>query len=217
MADPIELPAGIMFLTSEMRMFAVEDAARMEGRHLESVQSGFPYWKASFASQRLALSQLGRASTWLENAKRAGGLFLAHEIVRPRPYMENLGIPLSGFKALGGAFDGTATLSLINNSRQVVVEGLPAGFQLVESDYIEFRMSNSVRSLHTISADATANASGLVVVNLTYGLDVQHFNISAVVEFEKPSCVMRVVGQPYLPKADGERRLAFEAEEAPQQ
>lgn len=217
MADPIQLPSGILFLTSEMRTTAVKNTARMEGRHLESVQSGFPYWMASFASARLDLSQLGRASTWLMKAKSAGTLFLAHEIVRPRPYMENMGVPLSGTKALGGVFDGTANLVAITNSREVIIDELPAGFQLVEGDYVEFTMSNSVRSLHVIDEDVTADGSGQAILKFFDGLDEDHFTIAADVQFETPSCVMQVIGDPYLSKADGERRLVFQAQEAPQQ
>lgn len=205
MADPIFLPSGIGFENLEFSATEPRDIARMEGRRVESVAFGTPFWTANFSTVFLEEEDVATMDAWLIQTASAGVSFLAHDIFRPRPIKENTGVPLGS-----GA---TANLATITNSRQVAVNALPAGFQLTAGDYMTFRMSNRIRSLHMITASATANGSGSVVLKFKNDLDTQHFTTSAVVDFEKPSCVMQVIGNPRVPKGWGARRVSFQAQE----
>ncbi|PCI03435.1 MAG: hypothetical protein COB78_10785 [Hyphomicrobiales bacterium] len=213
MADPVNLPAGIGYENFDMGIIALKETSRMEGRRVESVAFGSSYWTASYGTPFLQEDQLANMDAWLLAAASAGTTFLAHDLYRPRPRLENNGSPLSGAKALGGVFDGTADLTIITNSREVIIEGLPDGFQLSIGDYLEFTMSPLIRSLHEIIEPVTANSSGQAIVKFRHGLDTQHFTIAADVQFEKSSCVMQVLGNPRVPKGWGARRASFEASE----
>ncbi|MBL4767628.1 MAG: hypothetical protein JKY94_07930 [Rhodobacteraceae bacterium] len=212
MADPINLPDGIRFAASEIYPVNLKSVSKMEGRHSEVVEFGQPYWVAKYTTSPLRRAQVPILDAWLMRATKAETTFLAYDPTRCRPIKYPNG-PLSGTKAIGGAFDGTANLALINNSREVVIDGLPDGFQLSEGDYVSFRMSNLIRSLHMIDEDAISNSSGVVTLNLISGLDVQHFTVGAVVDFEKPSCVMRVLGNPRVSRTWKGQPASFQAEE----
>lgn len=213
MADPITLPAGIDYENFDIGAITMKETSRMEGRRVETVEFGSAYWTANYGTPFLSEDQIADMDAWLLTAAGAGTTFLAHDLYRPRPRLENTGSPLSGTKALGGPFDGTADLTIITNSREVIIEGLPNGFQLSVGDYLEFTMSNLIRSLHEITEAVTANSSGQAIVKFKHGLNTEHFTVAADVQFEKPSCVMQVLGNPRVPKGWSGRRVAFEASE----
>jgi hypothetical protein len=135
-------------------------------------------------------------------------------VFRQRPIAHDDGSPLSGTRAGGGAFDGTATLQSITDSRTVVVSGLPASFQFRAGDYVEFAGSASVVSLHRIQEDAQADALGVVTLSIKYSLDLQHFTTASVVNFEKASCLMQIDPGSYSgPKSWADRKPSFSATE----
>ncbi|WP_435371429.1 hypothetical protein [Mesorhizobium liriopis] len=213
MADPISLPAVGWTDRSfdPMRPFAAD---RMEGRRTETQYVGTPWWTMSLTSEPLYERGRGIMDAFSMSAGDGGECFLAHDVWRPRPIRMDQGVPLSGTKAGGGAFDGTATLQSITNTRTIVVSGLPAGFLLSAGDYVELRMSALKRSLHRILADATASGSGVVTLSIRYGLDTQHFTTAAVVNFEKASCVMQMDQGSYkAPSNKSNRQASFSASE----
>jgi hypothetical protein len=138
------------------------------------------------------------------------GQFIATDpgICRPAAYP---GGPLSGTKAVGGAFDGSAALNSLSDRLAPVIQGLPANFQFTEGDLIEFRESTLVRSLHTIAADVAANASGVATVGLHWPVPAD-ITTSAVVHLEQPSCIMKVT-QKNQPRGARSTSFSFEAVE----
>lgn len=213
MATILELPdiegwAEIAF--DPVRPRAVD---RMEGRRTEGQAIGTAYWTARYVSPYLFRVEYGRLDAFMMRAGDDGEVFRAHDAFRPRPIRQDTGVPLSGVRAGSGAFDGTATLSVITNSRAVTVTGLPAGFLLSQGDYVEFRQSGQ-SSLHRVMADATASAGGSVALSIKYGLDLQNFTTAAVVRFEKPSCLMQIdPGSWQGPKSRRNRTVSFQATE----
>lgn len=167
------------------------NVSRMEGRRTEAESFGTPYWTGKFTASLLGFDQFGKWDAFLMQAGDDGEIFRGYDVFRPRPILENKGVPLTGARAAGGAFDGTATLDAIVSSRLVDVTGLPAGFRLSAGDYVEFRQ-NGQSSLHRLQAATTASAGGAVTLSFKYGLDTQHFTTAAMVRFEKPSCLMQI-------------------------
>lgn len=191
MATPINLPA-VKWLECNFDPQRPRATDRMEGRRTEGQTVGTPWWAATYKTGWLQEAEMGALDAFMMQAGDDGETFLGYDIFRPRPILMDAKVPLSGTKAGGGTFNGTATLNSITNSRTVVVGGLPAGFKLSAGDYIEFRMSALLRSLHRIMAAATANSSGVVTLSIKYGLDTQHFTTAAVVNFEKAACIMQI-------------------------
>lgn len=186
---------------------------RMEGRRTEGVRIGQPYWRAFFKPGRLKFLDFGKMDAFMMVAGDGGEAFRAHDAFRPRPMRHDTGKPLSGIRAGGGAFDGTATLAAIINPLTISVSGLPAAFWLSEGDYVELRKGNA-SSLHRIQGDAIATAGGLVTLSIRYALDLQNFDLTSQVRFEKPSCLMQIDPGSYDgEKSKSSRRPSFTAEE----
>jgi len=213
MADPIALPA-VGWKECTFDPVQPRSINRMEGRRTESQIFGTPYWRASYQATWLDKAKFGLIDAFMMQAGDDGETFLGYDVFRPRPTAMDTGNPLSGTKAGGGAFNGSAVLQTITNSRTVIISGLPAGFILSPGDYIEFRMSALARSLHRIIAPAVANSSGVVTLSIRHGLDTQNFTTASVVNFEKPSCTMQIDPDSYSgAKSWSNREPSFTATE----
>lgn len=213
MADPITLP-NIPWSQVDFTPISPVSVSRMEGRRTEEMSFATPYWVASYATGTLLPAQSGLFDAFMMKADARGSHFLAYDVWRPRPIAMNKGLPLSGTKAVGGAFNGVATLQAITNSRTIVVSGLPAGFILSPGDYVEIRQTALKRSLHRVAEPATSNGSGVVTVSILYDLDTQNFSTSAAVNFERPSCVMMLdPGSVQASKSLSSRDTSFSATE----
>ncbi len=164
---------------------------RMDGRRSEELVLPTTWWQARYQVDWADRRDFGRLDAFMMLAA-GGAVFRAWDPERPRPMAHDNGKPLTGTRAGGGAFTGTATLAAITSPIAVTVSGLPAGFQLRQGDYVEFRMSATIVSLHRIVADATANGSGIVALAIRFPLDTQTFTTAATVNFEKPSCLMKL-------------------------
>nr|WP_246671794.1 hypothetical protein [Mesorhizobium sp. B2-2-3] len=186
----------------------------MEGRRTEGQSIGTPWWTAQYTGVWRNKAEFGLLDAFMMQAGDDGETFLGYDVFRPRPILMDTGAPLSGTKAGGGAFNGTAVLNSITNSRTVVIGGLPAGFQFSPGDYVEFRMTALTRSLHRIMAPATTNGAGVVTLSIKYGLDLDNFTTSAVVNFEKAACVMQIDPGSYSgAKSWSSRQPSFSATE----
>jgi len=213
MANPILLPT-IPWAQVSLRPISPADVSMMEGRRTEMVASMTPYWVASYSTGSLLPVHSGLFDAFAMKADARGGTFLAYDPWRPRPIAMNTGSPLSGTKAAGGAFTGQAVIDQIINSRNIRIAGLPAAFKFLAGDYIEFRLSLLVRSLHLIVENATATSGGIATVNIMFPLDTQNFTASATVHLEKPSAVMMIdPGSVSAPKSLGNREASFTATE----
>lgn len=190
---------------------------RMEGRRTEAQLSRTSWWTGTWSAPFLEEIDMGKMDAFMMMAGDSGEVFRAYDAFRPRPIawaIAHGNTPLAGTRAGGGAFDGTATLDTITNSRQVFVTGLPSNFQFRAGDYVEFAMSATLISLHRLIEDAQAGPDGTVTLKFRYGLDTEHFNPAATVNFEKPSCLMQIDPGSYRgPKAWSARNPSFSAQE----
>lgn len=188
---------------------------RSIGRRTEGVIYGTPYWTATYRPVFLLPRDIGKMDSFKMKVGD-GAVFKAHDTFRPRPMAHDgdSRAPLSGTRAVGGSFDGTATLQEITDSRTVVISGLPASFQFTDGDYINFVESEEVVSLHRIVSDVQANGSGVATLPIKYGLDTEHFTTAATVNLEKPYCLMQIdAGTWEGKKSLSDRRPTFSATE----
>lgn len=162
------------------------DVARMEGRRTEAEDAHFGYWTASYSLAPYANTDIGAVLAFLNYR----GTFLAHNPLRPRPVAYGQ-VPLAGTKAVGGAFNGDAGINDLTDRLAPVITGLPDAFVIKAGDFVEFRASSTVRSLHLITADATANSSGVITLALSTPVP-SVITDSHTAHFEKPSCVMMI-------------------------
>ncbi len=217
MPTVISMPDIVGWTSVNFDPVVPRDTDRMEGRRTEAQRFGTPWWKADWSAPWLPELDMGRMDAFMMLAGDSGEVFRAYDAFRPRPIAwseANGNRPLSGMRAGGGAFDGTATLDTITNTRQVAISGLPANFQLRAGDYVEFSMSASLISLHRLVEDALGGSGGTATLKFRYGLDTEHFTDAATVNFEKPSCLMQIDPGSYRgPKAWSARNPSFSAQE----
>lgn len=188
MADPIAFP-DLGIVSAEFYQVQPRQVARMEGRRTEAEDDYSSYWTAQFNLRPYPNTDIGAALAFLNYR----GTFLAHNPLRPRPVYYG-STPLSGTKAIGGAFNGDAEINDLSDRLAPIITGLPASFVLTAGDPIEFRSSAKVRSLHLIATDATADSSGIVTPTLNTPVP-SGFTASHTVHFEKPSCVMMITSK----------------------
>lgn len=211
-AAPLTMPDGSRFAEWTMMLVHSRDVSILEGRRMESADFGTPYWKLTARTAAMTIAKADAFENFLFRASRGGATFVCPDFYRKRPraYGET---PLSGTKAIGGAFNGDATVQAITNSRQVTVAGLPAGFILKAGDLIEFNKTALVRSLHRIIADVTSGGGGTAAVQFEPPLNTAIFTTAATVRFEMPSCVAMLTDYE-LPKGAGAKQASFTATEA---
>ncbi|QRY66555.1 hypothetical protein JVX98_19360 [Ensifer sp. PDNC004] len=212
MINPLSLP-DLPWRECEFNPNDPVSTERMQGRRTEMVTFGTPWWTATFSTNFLEPQQYGAADAFTMKAG-ARGAFLGYDVFRPRPIAYDNGRPLALVKAAGGPFTGDASLSQIIDSRTVMVSGLPAGFTLIEGDYVAFSMTALKRSLHRVMQVAVANSAGVATLSILFPLDLQHFTLASAVHFEKPSTVMMIdPGSLSAPKGWNNRSVTFSATE----
>lgn len=173
------LTAGIEQVSFDL--IVSRNANRMEGRRTEARTFGTPYWQASYSLGYQNPEGMGRAEAWMRKLMTRGGVFKAYDVFRPRP-IEFGNTPLTWTPDL---------TSITNNGRTVAISGVAANAQFREGDYVAFKMSDLVVSLHSVSDDVKANGSGVVSLTIDPPLDTEHFTATAVPIFEKPYCLMQ--------------------------
>jgi hypothetical protein len=208
---PIDLPA-LSFTEFDMRPVVTKTVGAMIGRTTETAEFGTTYWRL-FAARTgyLSLNQVDDLSAFLLACSRGGATFSCYDYFRQRPRAYG-NTPLSGTKAIGGAFNGSAVLQTVTNSRTIVVSGLPANFVVNRGCLVEVRKSLLTRSLHMVMANATASAGGIVTLTIDVPLNTTVFTtLNSTIQFERPACLMLLNPEYQLPKAINERFLSFDA------
>lgn len=213
MATIIDLPNIVGWEECSFDPIVPRSVDRMEGRKTEGVRLGQAYWTATYKPGRLGFLDFGKMDAFMMQAGDNGEVFRAYDVFRPRPIRHDNNQPLSGNRAGGGAFDGTATLASIIDPLTISVSGLPAAFMFSNGDYVELR-KGTASSLHRIKSAAIANGAGVVTLSILYALDTQNFDITSQVRFEKPSCLMQIDPNSYDgKKSKASRRPSFSAAE----
>lgn len=213
MATILELPDIIGWEEVDFDPIRPRSTDRMEGRRTESQIHGTAWWIARYSTGHLDRRDMGKMDAFMMSAGDSGEVFRAYDAFRPRPIEHDSGKPLTGNRAGGGAFDGTATITA-RTATTLTVSGLPALFQFRRGDYVEVRKSAELISLHRIQTDVAASAAGVVTLQIKYALDLQNFILPLTANFEKPACLMQIdPGSFEGTKRRRNRRPSFSAQE----
>ncbi|GHC79342.1 hypothetical protein [Limoniibacter endophyticus] len=216
MATVIELPAIRGWQAVDFDPIQPRNVDRMEGRRTEVQIYGTHYWVAQYTPGWLDERDFGKMDAFMMRAGDGLEVFRAYDPFRMRPIAwseANGNRPLSGARAGGGAFDGTATITS-RSANSLIVSGLPALFQFRAGDYVEVRQSASVVSLHRILVDVAASTAGIVTLSIRHNLDIGVFTLPLVANFEKPSCLMQIDPGSYSArKSWSDRSPSFSAQE----
>lgn len=205
---------ALPFVEFDMRPINTRFGNTMLDRATETADFGTPYWRLySARTGWLTDAQIDEADAFFTQASKGGNVFVCHDYSRPRPRAYGSS-PLSGTKAGGGAFDGSAVLQTVTSSTEIVVSGLPAAFAFNRGCLIEVNKSSTVRSLHRVMADAAANGSGVATLSIDFPLNTSVFTAgNSTIQLEKPSCLMMVDPGWSVPKAWSAREASFSATE----
>lgn len=190
MVTVIDLPA-VDWAPGSFDPVQPRDVSRMEGRRTEAQAYGTPYWVARYTAALLNERDYGLMDAFMMRAGDGQECFRGYDPFRARPIAWGNDKPLTGTRAAGGAFDGTATITA-RTASTLTLSGLPALFQFRASDYVEVVKSGSLISLHRIMADVAANGSGIVTLAIRHNLDLGTFTLPLTANFEKPSCLMQI-------------------------
>ena len=133
-----------------------------------ATQYGEPYWDISMRTTNLTVAS-GRYQQWrsfldsLQGSKKPGYFF---DPKKPYPAMY-MKTKFTGLVVANTTqtFTGDAYVQSFVNRSRIVVEGLPAGFQLKRSDYVSFIKGDNA-TLHRLIADVTAGATGVATINV---------------------------------------------------
>lgn len=178
------------------------EVSNMEGRLNEVADFGEPYWTLNAQTNFLDLKAIGELEVFFMQATKGNNTFLVHNIHQPRPAAYNTPLTI-----------GVGSVAGVTDKRQVDIQGLQANLELNIGDYIEFQMSNTLRSLHRITQAVTLSSTGTGTINFEYPLNTNVFTTSSAVIFEKPSCLMKLEGNPSIPKSWNSREASFSAME----
>lgn len=123
------------------------------------------YWTADIETKNLkqGTSALRAWRGFLLRLRGAMRVALLYDADQPYPqlYSSFTGLVKAGTST---PFTGTGAVQSYGLN-QLVLNGLPANFQLVDTDYVSFILSGRY-SLHRINGDAQANTSGVVTINV---------------------------------------------------
>jgi hypothetical protein len=149
-----------------------------------------PRWVFSVKTQPLSANEADQMAAWWETLRGGGKSFLATDMRRNFPINYPGGVS-SLVRAGGGAFNGTAKAAAIaTNSLTVGMAAgfLPAAFVFKAGDKVGLVSTASPvkYSVHRVLEDATANGSGVVVLNIYPFIATSRFAVGDVVNLVKP-------------------------------
>lgn len=180
----IDLPTGAL----QQTVFALREYTATAGIGSPVVQSAPARWTARYETGLRTQAIVGPAVAFVRAQRGGVGTFWGYDCVRPWPITYR-----TGFAGLtrhaGGSFDGTATVTA-RTATTLSLSGLPSTFALKVGDLVGL-VSGANRSLHAITADATASA-GVVTVSVVPPIDTVVFTTAATATFDRPRAVFRI-------------------------
>lgn len=183
LAFPRPLPGWMTISSSLVRPKFSVAAPRTRSGEVLRVEIADAFWTAEITFNPRFAADVVRLYTWYDSMQGGLGSFLAHDDARCRPLTYiNTGLPAT--KAGGGAFDGSCDVDAVT-AYTITLSGLPDAFVFVEGDFVGLVQSGRY-SLHRVTADATANGSGVVTVDVVPPVNMNVFDDDATAQVEKP-------------------------------
>lgn len=212
MTDLLTLP-NVKFSEWSLRPVSLRSISRVSERVIEAVSIGSSYWELSSAiTGYLQPEEIDAMELFLHKASKGSSVVQVYDYFNPRPRTYGSS-PLSGTRALGGSFDGTAVIDTVTSSILLSLSGLPAGFVINAGCLIEVRKSSLERSLHRVGSDVVASGTGHADVSLVTPLSSVFTAANSIVTFEKPACLMMVSPDWVSSRSWDKRQVSFSATE----
>ncbi|MFG1330253.1 hypothetical protein V5F41_03260 [Xanthobacter autotrophicus] len=186
---PRETP-GRAFQSVDFKLLEIAVLNTLQNGAIQTMDLGPSLWRAEFTTIPLYPEERGAWQAWAMSL-RGGRNFVAHdpEKVYPAAYGKDA---LALSRAIGGAFDGTASLAAFT-ATTIQLMGLPAGYQATSGDMLSFPW-NGLQALHQVVEDAAANSSGIVTLNVGPPVLTNPApTVGATVTLIRPVCVMKIV------------------------
>ncbi|MBN8959327.1 MAG: hypothetical protein J0H17_22675 [Rhizobiales bacterium] len=122
-------------------------------------------WKPTWKSVPLTEAKAGAVRAWYDTLTSIGE-FYGYDKLRQYPLAYASG--WGDLTVSASPFDGSGRLTDVAvNNVEITLDQLPIGFILSPGDYLAFNyLSGAARALHRVSAQATANGSGVMTVEV---------------------------------------------------
>ena len=187
---PIPFPQQGVFTSADLMPVRRQAAGVLQSGADVVIDRGGPQWTATWKTRTLTAFEMGVWKSWASSLRGAERFFLGYDPNRESPlaYMpQGYGAPIAA-----------ATVSALSAPHdEVSLQGLPAGLQMVQGDYISLAYGAGLVSLHVLLSAATADANG---------------NLGAVwVEPEVPAAVAVGAAAPLLQPCAKFRLIKFDA------
>lgn len=205
---PLSFPAVLRGEGFNLDLQYNNETALVGGGGMISRDLGATIWGVDFQSTKVRLTDYYVLKSWIDLLEGGTQPFYCHDVRRCRPRAYATG--MTGLtRAGGGSFDGTCKLSTVAaDNKTVTLNTLPASFKFTTGDYFAFDYGG-VRALHRVMADATANGSGVVSVEVRPHVR-PGWAANATVYLEKPAAKMFLVPDSYKPsETNGLGAIAF--------
>jgi hypothetical protein len=168
-------------------------------------------WKPTWRSVPLTEAKAGVVRAWYDTQTSLNE-FYAYDKLRPYPiaYARGWGDLMVG----ASPFSGNARLTAVaSNNVEASLDSLPIGFALSPGDYLAWDyLSGAARALHRVSAAATADGDGELVVEVRPHIRAG-WAVNATVMLYRPSARMVILPGTYSESLDEQRltSISFEA------
>lgn len=186
---PRPFPDSLRFAKSQMTLTRQMSTITLEGGGVQTAEMGEPLWRLSATTEPLRWSGRRQLAAW--HASLAGSRrILAYDWVGSYPIAYGAAV-LGLTRAGGGAFNGTATLTICT-ATTVTLSGLPAGYVLSAGDRMSWAWAG-VRAYHEAVETVTATAGGVATVTVEPGVRLEPSPaVDAAVALVRPTCVMMI-------------------------
>lgn len=189
-------------------------ASATAGGRLTTAQVAEPLWRMKMSTQ-CDEATFGKWRAWRNSLDGSQNLFFGQDLFRRYPLHYRTAAKLTALtRPDASPFDGTATSWSLNGDRdELTLNGLPAGLNLVDDDYVGFVWDTWRRALFQICSDAVANGSGVGTwaIRPYAGSWLPE---DAVATLASPTCLMKIIpGTWSAPRNEASRmrQIAFEA------
>lgn len=193
---PRAMPDWVKTESCLLRPKYITVAPRSRSGELLRVEVADAFWELSLSFVRQKMTDVVRTYTWWDSMEGGQHSFLCHDHSRPRP-LNYLVAGLPATKAGGGAFDGSCDVDALT-AYTITISGLPDSFVFLEGDYVGL-VQGGHYGLHRVTADKTANSSGVVTVDVVPPVNTNLFDTDATAQVEKPVAEfvpMEIIGEP---------------------
>ncbi|TDT94552.1 hypothetical protein DFO45_2302 [Azorhizobium sp. AG788] len=139
----------------------VQVTSRARGGLVQGAETGRTLWSVQGQTPELNEDEFEEMQAFFDSLRGVLNTFMLYDParIRPRAY------PGSGWagvtRAMGGAFDGTAFLSLAS-AYSLSLTGLPLGYRIMAGDMLSWAWGSS-RTLHRAVETVTASGGGVTV------------------------------------------------------